>query len=222
MDGPGTARAGGGGRLRRGAAQFPLSGRDGAAIRPGGPLPARQVRRRGRHGRDRTRDRPARPGLSSALWVRPGSAPVTMPTNSNQAAATRDIGVRSRGAAVRLPAALAATMIGLLTVAEPSIAAPGPRPTRHGHPSESVHVRVPGVGVDIGEKNVLVTIRSPHPVSSALVQVLVPPVEVQILPRPVVPVRPPPVAPAVSPLRPPAPAVPRPRAPPAALRTTAP
>ncbi|MCW2937153.1 MAG: hypothetical protein JWN00_138 [Actinomycetia bacterium] len=129
----------------------------------------------------------------------------------------RDIGVWSRGTAVRLPAALAATTIGLLTVAEPSIAAPGPRPTRHGHTSESVHVRVPGVGVDIGEKNVLVTIRSPHPVSSALVQVLVPPVEVQILPRPVVPVRSAPVAPAV----PPAPAVPRPRVPPAAPRTTA-
>jgi hypothetical protein len=133
----------------------------------------------------------------------------------------RDIGVRSRGAAVRLPAALAATMIGLLSVAEPSIAAPGPRPTRDGHTSESVHVRVPGVGVDIGEKNVLVTIRSPHPLSSALVQVVVPPVEVQILPRPVVPVRPAPVAPAVPPLRPPAPAVPRPRVPPAAPRTTA-
>jgi hypothetical protein len=133
----------------------------------------------------------------------------------------RDIGVRSRGAAVRLPAALAATMIGLLTVAEPSIAAPGPRPTRHGHTSESVHVRVPGVGVDIGEKNVLVTIRSPHPLSSALVQVLVPPVEVQILTRPVVPVRPAPVAPAIPPQRPPAPAVPRPRVPPAAPRTTA-
>lgn len=134
----------------------------------------------------------------------------------------RDIGVRSRGAVVRLPAALAATMIGLLTVAEPAIAAPGPRPTRHGHTSESVQVRVPGVGVDIGEKNVVVTIGSPHPVSSALVQVLVPPVEVQILPRPVVPVRPAPVAPAVPPLRPPAPAVPRPRVPPAAPRTTAP
>jgi len=133
----------------------------------------------------------------------------------------RDIGVRSRGAAVRLPAALAATMIGLLSVAEPSIAAPGPRPTRHGHPSESVHVRVPEVGVDIGERNVLVTIRSPHPLSSALVQVLVPPVEVQILPRPVVPVRPAPVAPAAVPQRPPAPAVPRPRVPPAAPRTTA-
>ena len=46
------ARAGRRDRLRRPPALHPLPRRPGAAVRPGRPLPRRQVRRRGRHDRD--------------------------------------------------------------------------------------------------------------------------------------------------------------------------
>ena len=48
----GPSRAGGRGRLRRGAGQPPLSGRGGPALRPGPALPPRQAARGGRHHRD--------------------------------------------------------------------------------------------------------------------------------------------------------------------------
>ena len=52
VDGLGPARTGGRDRLRRGAAQLPLPGRDGAAVRPGPALPPRQAAG-GRHRRHR-------------------------------------------------------------------------------------------------------------------------------------------------------------------------
>ena len=67
----GAARAGRRDRLRRPAAVHPLPRRPRAALRPGGPLPRRQDRRRGGHDRDRAVDGVWRSRTSAGSECRP-------------------------------------------------------------------------------------------------------------------------------------------------------